>query len=264
MIKIPDQSRFPGTGDKGNGIPENFKTQEQWLNFIKTNGCGNCHQIGNYATRTISRQSSANSSRRRTRGRYRLSVGPAGHDMVRFITQLMTPDGGHLDGARRLDRPHQGRRTAEPQPAAAGRRRAQHRRHGARLARPEALSARSDDDRPAQSDGQRLWPDLRRHRAQQQCAAGARPGAQHKDHDPAAGPRRHAEFGARQPGRRSVALLGHGADLGQQGQCAHLGDGPGRARLLGGAEPLAEGHPGLLQEGLAVALGPALSARRAA
>src|SRR5207302_9077597 len=36
MIKIPDQSRFPGTGDKGNGIPENFKTPQQWLNFIKT------------------------------------------------------------------------------------------------------------------------------------------------------------------------------------------------------------------------------------
>ena len=27
---------------------------------------------------------------------YRLSVGPAGHDMVRFISQLMTPDGGQL------------------------------------------------------------------------------------------------------------------------------------------------------------------------
>jgi hypothetical protein len=36
MVKIPDKSRFPGTGDKGNGTPENFKTQDQWLNFIKT------------------------------------------------------------------------------------------------------------------------------------------------------------------------------------------------------------------------------------
>src|SRR5438270_8502994 len=53
MVKIPDKSLFPGTGDKGNGIPEMFKTQEQWLNFIKTNRCGNCHQIGNYATRTL-------------------------------------------------------------------------------------------------------------------------------------------------------------------------------------------------------------------
>jgi hypothetical protein len=54
MVKIPDKSLFPGTGDKGNGIPPEFKTQDQWLNFIKTSGCGNCHQIGNYATRTLS------------------------------------------------------------------------------------------------------------------------------------------------------------------------------------------------------------------
>jgi len=95
MVKIPDQSRFPGTGDKGNGIPEAFKTQDQWLNFIKTNGCGNCHQLGNYATRTIPAalgqfESSIDA------WSHRLSVGPAGHDMVNFITQLMTPDGGQL------------------------------------------------------------------------------------------------------------------------------------------------------------------------
>jgi hypothetical protein len=29
MVKIPDKSLFPGTGDKGNGIPEAFKTQDQ-------------------------------------------------------------------------------------------------------------------------------------------------------------------------------------------------------------------------------------------
>src|SRR5437016_103229 len=95
MIKIPDKGRFPGTGDKGNGIPENFKTQDQWLNFIKTNGCGNCHQMGNYATRTISEKLGKFESTVDAWS-YRLSVGPAGHDMVRFITQLMTPDGGQL------------------------------------------------------------------------------------------------------------------------------------------------------------------------
>jgi hypothetical protein len=95
MVKIPDRSRFPGTGDKGNGIPENFKTQEQWLNFIKTNGCGNCHQMGNYATRTISEKLGTFKTSQDAWA-YRLSVGPAGHDMVRFISQLMTPDGGHL------------------------------------------------------------------------------------------------------------------------------------------------------------------------
>ena len=95
MVKIPDKSRFPGTGDKGNGIPENFKTQDQWLNFIKTNGCGNCHQLGNYATRTIS-EALGKFESSRDAWMQRLSVGPAGHDMVNFITQLMTPDGGQL------------------------------------------------------------------------------------------------------------------------------------------------------------------------
>src|ERR1051326_6132727 len=95
MLKIPDKSRFPGTGDKGNGIPENFKAQEQWLNFIKTNGCGNCNQMGNYATRTISDKLGKFESSQDAWS-YRLSVGPAGHDMVRFITQLMTPEGGQL------------------------------------------------------------------------------------------------------------------------------------------------------------------------
>ncbi|HEY1257698.1 MAG TPA: carboxypeptidase-like regulatory domain-containing protein [Stellaceae bacterium] len=95
MIKVPDKSRFPGTGDKGNGIPEKFKTQEQWLNFVKTNGCGNCHQIGNYATRTIP-SAFGHFDSSRDAWSHRLSVGPAGHDMVNFITQVMTPDGGHL------------------------------------------------------------------------------------------------------------------------------------------------------------------------
>ena len=95
MIKIPDKSRFPGTGDKGNGIPEAFKTQDQWLNFIKTNGCGNCHQLGNYATRNIP-EALGHFDSSRDAWMQRLSVGPAGHDMVNFITQLMTPDGGQL------------------------------------------------------------------------------------------------------------------------------------------------------------------------
>ena len=95
MIKIPDQSRFPGTGDKGNGIPANFKTQDQWLNFIKTNGCGNCHQMGNYATRTIPASLGEFESPQDAWAR-RLQSGPAGHNMVQFITELMTPDGGHL------------------------------------------------------------------------------------------------------------------------------------------------------------------------
>src|SRR5215831_18734954 len=53
MLKIPDKSLFPGTGLSGNGMPETYKTQEQWLNAVQLNGCGNCHQLGDKATREI-------------------------------------------------------------------------------------------------------------------------------------------------------------------------------------------------------------------
>ena len=95
MIRVPDKSRFPGTGADGNGIPVNFKTQDQWLNAVKTNGCGNCHQIGNYATRYIPPQLGHFDSSIEAWAR-RLQSGPAGRDMVRFVTQFMGPDGGHL------------------------------------------------------------------------------------------------------------------------------------------------------------------------
>jgi hypothetical protein len=53
LFRPPGPDKFPGTGPNGNGIPREFKTRNQWLDVIKTNGCGNCHQIGNYATRTM-------------------------------------------------------------------------------------------------------------------------------------------------------------------------------------------------------------------
>ena len=56
MLKIPDKSEFPGTGEKGNGIAENLKSQGEWLNVVKTNGCITCHQLGNKATRTIPKE----------------------------------------------------------------------------------------------------------------------------------------------------------------------------------------------------------------
>src|SRR5438046_5006541 len=53
MLKIPDRSLFPGTGPDGNGMPVAYKTQEQWLNAVQLNGCGNCHQLGDKATREM-------------------------------------------------------------------------------------------------------------------------------------------------------------------------------------------------------------------
>src|SRR5919204_2317713 len=56
MLKVPDKSEFPGTGPQGNGMPAHLKSQSQWLDVVKTNGCYTCHQLGNKATRTIPKE----------------------------------------------------------------------------------------------------------------------------------------------------------------------------------------------------------------
>jgi hypothetical protein len=56
MLRIPDKSEFPGTGEKGNGMPTNLQSQGQWLSGIKTLGCISCHQLGNKSTRTIPKE----------------------------------------------------------------------------------------------------------------------------------------------------------------------------------------------------------------
>ena len=95
MLRIPDRSRFPGTGADGNGIPVTFRTQGDWLDVIKTNGCGGCHQIGNFATRTIPAALGQFDSSIAAWAR-RLQSGPAGRSMIGIIGGLLTPDGGHL------------------------------------------------------------------------------------------------------------------------------------------------------------------------
>src|SRR5215831_4466699 len=56
MLSVPDKSLFPGTGPQGNGMPTNLRSQGQWLDVVKTNGCYTCHQLGNKATRTIPKE----------------------------------------------------------------------------------------------------------------------------------------------------------------------------------------------------------------
>src|SRR5947208_221517 len=53
MIRVPERSEFPGTGPDGNGINQALKSQEQWLDIVKTNGCYGCHSIGTKPMRTI-------------------------------------------------------------------------------------------------------------------------------------------------------------------------------------------------------------------
>jgi hypothetical protein len=95
LLKVPDRSMFPGTGQSGNGVPETFNSQEQWLDLVKTNGCGPCHQLGNVATRTIPSSlghfgSSVDAWRRR------LQSGQAGTAMINGISRLDSAEGGQL------------------------------------------------------------------------------------------------------------------------------------------------------------------------
>src|SRR3954447_10691582 len=53
LLAVPPASAFPGTGAKGNGMPETLKSQGQWLDIVKTDGCFTCHALGDEATRTI-------------------------------------------------------------------------------------------------------------------------------------------------------------------------------------------------------------------
>jgi cytochrome c1 len=56
MLHIPAKDKFPGTGANGNGIPTFMKSQLQWTDQVKTNGCYACHQLGNKATREIPKE----------------------------------------------------------------------------------------------------------------------------------------------------------------------------------------------------------------
>jgi hypothetical protein len=87
LLRVPEKSEFPGTGPKGNGIPENMKSQGQWLHLLKTDSCWSCHQMGDKATREILKglghfdSSTAAWSRR-------LLSGQAGENMINGLSQL--------------------------------------------------------------------------------------------------------------------------------------------------------------------------------
>ena len=53
LMEMPARSEFPGTGDAGNGISPNVKTQNDWIRRVKSGGCTACHALGTKATREI-------------------------------------------------------------------------------------------------------------------------------------------------------------------------------------------------------------------
>jgi len=89
MIQPPAEASFPGTGPTGNGVNPNIKSQGQYLDIAKTNGCVTCHQLGNKATRTIPAAlgNFANGHEAWTR---RIQSGQASTNMVNTIDRMGT------------------------------------------------------------------------------------------------------------------------------------------------------------------------------
>src|SRR3989441_3384386 len=87
LLRVPGKSEFPGTGPKGNGIPENMKTQGQWLHLLKTDSCWSCHQMGDKATREIPK-SLGNFNSSTVAWARRVLSGQAGNNMINGLAQL--------------------------------------------------------------------------------------------------------------------------------------------------------------------------------
>ena len=87
LVHVPEKTEFPGTGPAGNGIPENMKTQGQWLHLLKTDSCWSCHQLGDQATREIPKSLGQFDSTTAVWSR-RLLSGQAGNNMIGGLRQL--------------------------------------------------------------------------------------------------------------------------------------------------------------------------------
>lgn len=92
MLGIPPKSEFPGTGPKpkGNGMDAKMKSQQQWLDIVKTDGCFTCHQLGDEATRTIPKSHGQFESAAAA-WEHRIQVGQAANAMIGGIGRLDTP-----------------------------------------------------------------------------------------------------------------------------------------------------------------------------
>jgi hypothetical protein len=52
LLEPPGAAEFPGTGADGNGLGPNMRTQNVWINSLKSD-CNFCHQLGNRLTRSV-------------------------------------------------------------------------------------------------------------------------------------------------------------------------------------------------------------------
>ena len=87
LMEIPGESKFPGTGAKGNGLSHDLKNQAQLLRTIKSGTCLACHQLGSKGTREFQESMGEYESSVEAWTR-RLQSGQAGANMITTVSQL--------------------------------------------------------------------------------------------------------------------------------------------------------------------------------
>ena len=88
LLQVPPKSDFPGTGETGNGISPNIKSQGEWIRqIVNTDGCTGCHQLGGKATREIPKSLGSFEDSRAAWDR-RIQSGQAGGGMNARFTQV--------------------------------------------------------------------------------------------------------------------------------------------------------------------------------
>src|SRR5882762_2579362 len=89
LLQLPPTTDFPGTGEKGNGISPNIKSQGEWIRqVVNTDGCTGCHQLGNEVTRTIPQSILDKTKDTKAAWELRIQAGQAGGGMNARFTQV--------------------------------------------------------------------------------------------------------------------------------------------------------------------------------
>ena len=253
MLKIPGPDEF---GGKAHDIAPRLTEQRQWIAAMKNTGCIGCHQLGQESTRTIppSLGTFANGADAWKR---RVQSGQSGAMMHGQLTNLgeraFANYGEWTDRVAKGDLPF-------AKPVAPPGRRAQHRRHAARLDGREALSPRPHLERSPASHGECERPAVWLAGVQLRPAADSRPGQERGHHVQGAGPRSadaaEPRAGARRRPRSddAVALLGQRADLGDARQQPQLDVRQGRP-VVAGRVGARRRQPGVVQGRLLPSVG---------
>ena len=258
MLKIPDASQFGGKSD----IPEKVRPFD-WLNLMKNNGCVGCHQLGQLSTRTLP-QGLGEFPSHTDAWMKRTQAGQAGELMINILAGQLggAPFKYFADWTQRVEKGELPKHKPQrPQGVernivvttwdwanqkqylhdliASDRRNPTVNAYGPVVGSPEY----SMDNIPILDPKTHKVVDFKAPVRDPDTPEGLGPG--------------HAADGQT---ARAFALLGHGEDLGQQGQQPQLHVRQGRPGVDGGGGARPE-EPGLLQEGLRPSVGQAVPAR---